>query len=587
MKTLPSGVTWIVFALLVGTMPLAGWAGPYAYKKELLPQLVADIPRILNDQETSTGRFGKGTWIVQDQHAIYPLSAAWSIQDEKNPYYHDPKVLNAIMAGGDALIEAQDKKGMWTFRKKDNSTWGQIYMPWTYSRWIRAYSIVRDAMPAERRARWDKALLLGFTGIEREAINDIQNIPAHDAMALYLAGQVFGRPEWSTTATNFMRKVAAAQQVGGYWTENVGPVVGYNFVYVDAIGTYYGMSHDKEVLPCLEKSSQFHSNFTYPDGTAIETIDERQVYHSAVSGAGVGFSFSPIGRGYMRRQIGLMKKGPGVDTIASLLLYGEEGAAVDPPALGERHYVSPDGMSLVHGQNGWCACLSAYHCPVPTSRWIQDRQNFVSLFHPAAGLIVGGGNTKLQPLWSTFSAGDVKLLFHKPGDEEPNFTPPPGIRHTPTNAQLSGSLVAMELEYDANRVTVRVELPTTTTARLTYSLDSEPTGTVEARVPLMPSMATAWKTASGKSGSLTTNSISLSSEEAGGWFEHGNWRVSLPAGSRLDWPALPHNPYRKDGSADAAEGRIVLTLPLKLRGDSHSVEVGVKAAPRPSAKHGG
>ncbi len=61
-----------------------------------------------------------------------PLAAAWSIKDPANPYYHDKKLLAAIGKGGEALVDAQDKDGMWLFRKKDNSTWGQIYMPWTY-----------------------------------------------------------------------------------------------------------------------------------------------------------------------------------------------------------------------------------------------------------------------------------------------------------------------------------------------------------------------------------------------------------------------------------------------------------------------
>jgi len=66
------------------------------------------------------------------------------------------------MKGGDYLIEQQDEKGMWTFRKKDNSTWGRIYMPWTYSRWIRTFYLIKDAMPPDRRERWAKALQHGY-----------------------------------------------------------------------------------------------------------------------------------------------------------------------------------------------------------------------------------------------------------------------------------------------------------------------------------------------------------------------------------------------------------------------------------------
>ena len=55
------------------------------------------------------------------------------------------------MAGGDALIAEQMPDGQWIFRKKDGSEWGPIYQPWTYSRWIRAFFLIKDAMPPQRR----------------------------------------------------------------------------------------------------------------------------------------------------------------------------------------------------------------------------------------------------------------------------------------------------------------------------------------------------------------------------------------------------------------------------------------------------
>src|SRR5438132_11362652 len=102
-------------------------------------------------------------------------------------------------------------------------------------------------------------------------------------------------------------------------------------------------------------------------------------------------------------------------------------------------------MVVRHGP--WFACLSAYEAEISDKRWIQDRQNFVSLFHDKTGLILGGGNTKLQPLWSTFTVGDPALLFHKPGDEDPNFIPPPGVRHIPTDAKLDPQRSALDLDY--------------------------------------------------------------------------------------------------------------------------------------------
>ncbi len=93
---------------------------------ELFETLVGSVPTILASQK-SNGQFGDDPWICRDQHLILPLATAWSL--EMSPYYHSDTVLEAIVRGGDALIDAQDNMGMWTFRKKDHSTWGQISCP--------------------------------------------------------------------------------------------------------------------------------------------------------------------------------------------------------------------------------------------------------------------------------------------------------------------------------------------------------------------------------------------------------------------------------------------------------------------------
>ena len=130
-------------AAAAGAEPQRAWS----FKAEFLKQLVNQIPAILKTQDPATGQFGTGIWIATDQNALFPLAVAWSWNDPANPHYHSPALLEAIGKGGDALIAAQNPSGMWIFRKKDNSTWGDIYMPWTYSRWIRAYDLVKEALP--------------------------------------------------------------------------------------------------------------------------------------------------------------------------------------------------------------------------------------------------------------------------------------------------------------------------------------------------------------------------------------------------------------------------------------------------------
>lgn len=553
------------------------------FRSEFLPYVVKAVPGILRSQDKKTGRFGTGIWIVNDQHAMWPLAVAWGTSHKDNPYYHSPEVLEAIMVGGDALIDDMDGQGRWEFRKKDGSTWGPIHMPWTYSRWIRAYGIVRDAMPKERRERWDKAITLGVENIITTHLNQpIQNIPAHHAMGVYRAGQIFDRDDWKEAAAAYLRKTANEQDPGGFWSEHVGPVINYNFVYVDAIGTYYGMSKDDSVRECLARASRYHAHFTYPDGRPVETVDERNSYDRNRGIGGVGFTFSPEGRGFISQQSELMKadgQPVGADQAASIVAYGEDGRIVPTPRSRQSdRFVLGKNDAMTARQGPWFAVLSAYTAPIPQSRWILDRQNFVSLYHDKIGsTIFGGGNTKLQPLWSSFTVGDPKLLAHKPGDENPNFAEPDGLIHVPSKAALEPDGMSLKLTYGKVECRMAVDVTSPERAVITYALESKSELPVEAHATFIPQekLEGEWRTKSGKSGTLK-EPFRLTSEEAGGAFEYRGYRVELPAGSTVVWPALPHNQYRKDGHAELFEGRIVVVMPLGTDPGKRDIVVEVR-----------
>jgi hypothetical protein len=84
--------------------------------------LVEHVPETLENFDPETGHFGKGIWICRDQDVMLPLAVVYGTKGEANRYYKDPKLLEAIMKGGDALIDDMDANGQWVFRKKDNST---------------------------------------------------------------------------------------------------------------------------------------------------------------------------------------------------------------------------------------------------------------------------------------------------------------------------------------------------------------------------------------------------------------------------------------------------------------------------------
>jgi hypothetical protein len=397
-------------------------------------------------------------------------------------------------------------------------------------------------------------------------------------MGLYLAGKIFDKPQWQKAAVDYLHACVREQHPDGYWTEHKGPVVLYNGVYVDALGAYYGMSGDQLVLDALNRSAKFHAAMTYPDGRAIETVDERNPYHENIAGINLGFCFSPEGRAYIKRQTA--KLAPqlngdpvGPEVAANFIRYGEEGELAPPPSNAGDVHVSGDKHVLTRRAGPWFLCMTSYTAEVDPRRWIQDRQNFLSLYHDGASLILGGGNTKMQPLWSTFTIGDVSLLRHKPGDERPNFLPPAGLKHTPSHGVLDVDDTTLELDYAGTSCSVAVDLSDATRAKVTYTLHTPTTKNVAAHVPLIPKLKGEWATASGKSGTLSDKPIDLKPGETGDWFAHRGFRVVIPITASVAWPALPHNPYAKDGKPELRDGRIVITLPFAPEQTRHEIFV--------------
>lgn len=555
-------------------------------KERCLKTVVDAVPGILRSQDPGSGRFGTAPWICTDQNVIYTLAAAWAVEDPQNPYHHSAEVLEAILKGGDALVADQDATGQWTFRKKDNSTWGQIYMAWTYSRWIRAFRLVRDQMPAERRARWESGLRLGFDGISRTCLRELHNIPTHQAMALYGAGLCFQRDDWLKQAREYLARVVAAQSPDGWWTQHSGPLIKYNYVFVESLGAYYAMSKDASVLEALRRAAVFHSTFTYPDGSDVETVDERNPYEPGIERGNSGFTFTPEGRALLLRQGQLPgKPNLSADSAAALLLEGETGPAT--PGIAEAsdfQQVTRDGQAMVLRRKPWFLCLSAYTGEISESRWLQDRQNFVSIYRDGAGLVIGGGNTKLQPYWSNFTVGDPASFQHQPGDEKPQFKPAGDLLHVPQQATLrpDGHAPGLDLTYgqETCRITARPDGDDQLTLACEATcLTGKP---VEGHLTLLPRLGATLTGASGRQVKLGPETFDWSAAELGNSFDYAGFRLSVPPGARLVWPKSRHNPYKKDGSSGLEDARLVLCLPFSAAQTRH--EVVLRALPGTAAK---
>lgn len=540
-----------------------------SFRDEAIKQLVDRVPQIVKTYNAGSGRFGSGFFVVGDQNSMFPLAVAYATDSQANPYYKDPKLLEIVMGSGDALISVQDEQGRWRYDKKDGSYWGQVYMPWTYSRWIRSYALIKDDMPVQPRKRWESALERGFSGISRRELHSVKNIPAHHAMGLYAAGKILGRADWQKQAAEFMKTIVDAQKEGGYWSEHSGPVVRYNHVYVEAIGVYYSLSGDPLVLPALRRAAEFHSHFTYPDGSDVETIDERSVYQRGPGGGtrNVGFTMTAEGRGYLATQWRRAGRRLDPDSAASLVLHGKEGPVVEQALQGDFVFMEggvPRAIKLT--TNPWLVVLSAYTAAPSEQRWIQDRQSFLSIWRDGAGLIAGGGNTKLQPAWSTFVLGDHRHLAHSSGDESPVFRPQGELYYVPSTAQLFlGSSPRLVLTYGQALATLQVRRVNRDGLELDFSMKTAIGLMATGHLPLLPELGAWLETAGGYRERLSEKPVYLDATKLGGWLRFRGVRYAVPTGTTLYWPVLPHNPYRRDGSSVVSEGRIDLRLPL--RGD--------------------
>lgn len=535
------------------------------FKDKFVERMPGRVREILKCYDPVTGHFDGAVWECRDQNRMYALAVAYATPGHARS--KDPALLEVIMKAGDALIETMDAEGAWVYRKKDGSTWGMIRSPWVYARWIMSYELIRDDMPAARRDAWRKALVLGFTTIARKEMRDMHNISSFHAMALYQAGLSLEQPAWCSQAADFLMKVVAAQEEGGYWKEGGGPlVVEYNSVYIEALGHYYGMSHDDRVLPALEKAAAYHAHYTYPDGRCVETLDQRNPYNVEIPVGNVGFSFSAQGRAWLQQQWSKSASlERNADLMAAMVHHGAEGSMEPLPA--QDVFILSDGgqpkAATLH-RDGWFVALSAFTTPVTKVRWHQDRQNMVSIYHDATGLILGGGNTKLQPLWSNFTIGDTTLLFHRPGDAAPNFTPPEGkLFHVPSEARLIESPdPGLDLTYGPEQC--RLRLRWITPRKMAYQVETT-LGSglpVAAHLTLLPRLGATLKNGKGQSVVLGSERIEWQPAELAGSLLYGGCRFTLPPAAHLAWPILPHNPYVKDGHAEPSEGRVVLILPF-------------------------
>ena len=522
-------------------------------KQRILGAMAEGVAAVLPDFHEPTGRFlsqpdgpaAPGAapedigWCVINQDIIYPLAVLYTTPG--TAFHGDKGILEMALRGGDAIRDFQYPDGQVEFLKVDGSRWGPTYMGWTNYAWLEAYALLRGELDASRRVRWEEGLTLAHDGQAREISgHHIHNIPCWKAMSCCRAGRLLTRPDWEAAGVAMIHAVAAAQEPGGYWAEHGGPSVIYNHVYLHGLGLYYAFTRDEHVLPALAAAVEFHQTFCYPNGVPVETVDGRVKYRDRTMPMGwVGFSACPRGRRLVRHlatelapERDLKKfQGGAIASAVQHLIEGDEAAInMDRPAFCE----SFRDWALVCREGPWFGCLSAFVCPPTASRWGQDRQAFLSLWHEEHGLMLGGGNSKDQAEWSSFVADG---------------------RFIPDKGELLADGTGVALTYGRVRCQLRLAFE----GRNPVVEAATEGGPALQQFVVQVAPGDTVRAATGQQVALADAAVYWGPAQLGEWLELKGCRITVPPGAEFRWPTAPFNPYAADGAAAFGSERGILS----------------------------
>jgi hypothetical protein len=476
---------------------------------------------------------------------------------------HDPAMLALAMRIGD-LLASENERGKFTPRL--DSDWD------TYI-WLEAFRLLQADLGVERRERWKKAILenaaplaapaaerMDFPWYNSPYIGTSPNHYAQWAELLYLAGATFDKPEWVKSGSSILHRFVAGEQTpDGYWGEHsrAGPTTNYDYVTLSAVGVYWEHTHDPAALEALRRSTDFHTHFTYPDGTPVETINDRNRYGGVEPWAQFAFTNFPQGRRYAEFLTGFFSPDKlSMDALGRLAqdaLYYHAGPS-EPIPQDRANYVYRLGIPAAIRKTGlWVVCLSGIvDTQAATNQFYLDRQSEVSVFHSRLGLIVNGANSKRQPELATFRERVAGVTYYMPLSSR--------LQTGEQTDRLSVAFNTFFSDLYAVRPTER-EM----TLRFMISGKGRPPEEAFTTLQLVLQPGEALETAAGKKMTVGGERIDLSPDAIGAWIRHHGWTMYVDPAARLVWPVYPFNPYSNAPEEGLAHAVAALSVPLKLQ----------------------
>ena len=498
-------------------------------------------------------------------NAILMPAVLYTKSHALNKRYGDASLLQLAENIGDLLVTEYDK-GNYTARG-DND--------WDTYMWLEAYRVLETKLGEERRLRWQKVLVKELELLEpRLAL--CQDYPMYNApyittspnhysiyaSTLLVGGHVFNKPGWVNLSQKVLHRFCVEEQTpDGYWGEHSkeGPTTGYDYLTVTQIALYWEYSKDPEAIKALRRSTDFHQYFTYPDGTPVETINDRNRYWGVSMWGHFGFSHFPDGRRYAAflasfSPYGGDTKSYGGDMqslgrIAQDALYYHEGKTSPIPQDQPNYMHAMKVKAGIRKTGPWVVSLSGIIAPpVSLNTFFLDRQSNLSIFNEKKGLIISGANSKHQPELATFTEviGSDSI-------------------HMPVSSRLDMGEKSDRLAIAYNTYFAILEVPKPSEKQLKFHFTTtykwgDATSGMTLQLVLKPGEML--ETGTGKKVMIGTDKIELGDDDLGGMIKQNGWTLHLPPGMHLSWPIYTYNPYKGKPETDLihAVGALHITL---------------------------
>ena len=496
-------------------------------------------------------------------YSILAPAVLYTKQHAANPRYRDRDMLALTIQIGD-LLAAENERGK--FHDRLDSDWD------TYT-WLEAYRLIEKELDPNRRERWKRAILANVAPLESSAAERVDfawyqspfigtspNHYAQWAQLLYLAGQLFDNPKWKELGGRILHRFSASEQSpDGFWGEHIrdGPTIGYNHLTLSAVAVYYEHSKDPAALEALRRALKFHEHFTYPNGTPVETMNDRNRYWNVSAWSQFAFTHFPDGRRYAEFLSQFFKPDnltmDQLGRLAQDALYYHEGPQEPNPQDSDRYVWGMSIPGATRKTGPWTVSLSGIiETQAVTNQFYLDRQANLSIFHSQLGLIVSGANSKRQPELASFReklpTGEIVSL-------------PASSR-----LQMSEKTDRLSVAFNTFFADLFVAPPTgkEINFRTVIAGKGRPPAEAFATIQLVlhpgESLETEHRTIK-----LSAEPLNLEPSEIGGWIRHHGWKLYVDPEARLTWPVYPFNPYQNAPEKTLDHAVAALSVPLKLK----------------------